>query len=98
MELIVTEPIAFRYRAFLSYSHADTRWAKWLHRSLEHFKIDKDLVGRETPMGPVPKKLQPIFRDREEFVGGHALTEATMTAIDQSAALIVLCSPNSAMS
>ena len=87
-----TAPVAIRYRAFLSYGHADTAWAKWLHRALERFHIDKDLVGRETPLGPVPKALRPIFRDREDFSGGASLTDATLAALDASAALIVLCS------
>jgi hypothetical protein len=40
--------VAYKYRAFISYSHADTGWAKWLHRGLEGFRIDKDLVpGRK---------------------------------------------------
>src|SRR5262245_58163631 len=43
--------------------------------------------------GPVPKKIRPIFRDREDFVGGRTLTDATIVALDASAALIVLCSP-----
>ena len=80
-------PAQFRYRAFLSYPHADTRWAKWLHNKLEGFRIDKDLVGRETELGPIPKTLRPIFRDREDFSGGHTLTAATIAALDASAAL-----------
>jgi hypothetical protein len=64
-------PVPFKYRAFLSYAHADTRWAKWLHGKLEGFPIDKDLVGRATDMGPVPKTVRPIFRDRDDFSGGH---------------------------
>jgi len=85
-----------KYRAFLSYSHRDTGWAKWLHARLEGFRIDKDLIGRQTPVGPVPKTLRPIFRDREDFSGGHVLADATVTALDASAALIVLCSTVSA--
>ena len=94
----MTDRIAYKYRAFISYSHADTRWAKWLHRALEGFVIDKDLAGRETGMGPVPKSLRPIFRDREDFTAGHTLGEQTLAALDQSHALIVLCSPKSAQS
>ena len=45
------DPIAFKYRAFISYSHADGRWAKWLHSRLDAFKIDKDLVGCERRWG-----------------------------------------------
>jgi hypothetical protein len=63
----MAEPIALKYRAFISYSHADTTWAKWLHRALESFCIDKDLVGLETATGAIPKALRPIFRDRDEF-------------------------------
>ncbi len=91
----MTDP-AIRYRAFLSYSHRDTAWSKWLQRELERFRIDRDLVGRETPAGPVPKTLRPIFRDREEFSGGSRLSDATAAALDASAALIVLCSMASA--
>jgi hypothetical protein len=86
-------PTALKYTAFLSYAHADVSWGKWLHSQLESFRIDKDLLGCETPRGPVPKSLRPIFRDREDFSGGHTLTDATLAALDQSAALIVLCSP-----
>ena len=64
------------YRAFLAYSHRDGRWAKRLHRALESHRIDKDLIGRETPAGPVPETLRPIFRDREDFAAGHSLDGA----------------------
>ncbi len=89
---------SLKYRAFISYSHSDDGWAKWLHKSLERFQFDNDLIGRATALGPVPTRLAPIFRDREEFVGGSTLGEATITAVDQSAAMIVLCSRNSAKS
>jgi tetratricopeptide (TPR) repeat protein len=89
-------PVQFKYHAFLSYAHADVDWAKWLHNQLEGFRIDQDLVGRETSHGVVPKTLRPIFRDTEDFSGGDSLTDATVAAIDQSAALIVLCSAASA--
>ena len=81
----MAEPAAFKYRAFISYSHADTSWAKWLHRALETFRIDTDLVGRETATGTIPKTLRPIFRDREDFIAGHTLTEQTLAALDASA-------------
>ena len=82
-----------KYLAFLSYAHADTRAATTFHRALETFTIDRDLIGRTTPMGEVPRTLCPIFRDRDDFSGGHTLGDATITALDASAALIVLCSP-----
>ncbi len=87
----------FKYRAFLSYSHADTAKAKWLHKRLESCPL-RALAGREMTLGQVPKELRPIFRDREDFSVGHSLTQQTLAALDASAALVVLCSPASAES
>ena len=94
----MAEPIGLKYRAFISYSHTDTSWAKWLHGKLEGFPIDKDLVGRETATGAIPKTLRPIFRDRDDFTAGDTLSEQTLEALDASQALIVICSPASAKS
>ncbi len=94
----LAEPLQFKYRAFLSYSHRDTAWGRWLHRALEAYRIEKDLVGRTTPAGPVPAALRPIFRDREDFAAGHSLTEQTLAALAGSQFLIVICSPNAAQS
>ncbi|MFZ2137432.1 MAG: toll/interleukin-1 receptor domain-containing protein, partial [Xanthobacteraceae bacterium] len=94
----MSELVPFKYRAFLSYSHRDKAWGKWLHAALEGYRIDKDLAGRDTPAGPVPKTLRPIFRDREDFSAGHSLTEQTIAALEASQFLIVICSPNAAQS
>jgi MTH538 TIR-like domain (DUF1863) len=87
-----------RYRAFLSYSHRDMAWGKWFHAALEGYAVPKDLIGRETPVGPVPKTLRPIFRDREDFAAGESLSEQTLAALEASQFLIVICSPNAAQS
>jgi formylglycine-generating enzyme required for sulfatase activity len=94
----VPDPLPLKYRAFISYSHTDTSWARWLHRSLESFVIDKDLVGRDTPTGKIPGELRPVFRDRDDFTAGKTLTEQTRAALDASNALIVVCSPAAAKS
>ena len=78
--------VDFNYRAFISYSHADTKRAKWLHGRHEGFCIDEDLVGCETAIGRVPKSLRPIFRDRDDFAAGHSLTDQTLAALDPSSA------------
>ena len=87
----MAKPTAFKYRAFISYSHADTPSAKWLHRALEGFRIDKDLVGRETAVGPVPKKTCALCS--ATATAGSTLTEQALAALDASAALVVICSP-----
>ncbi|WP_338305093.1 toll/interleukin-1 receptor domain-containing protein, partial [Bradyrhizobium ottawaense] len=87
-----------RYRAFLSYSHKDADWGRWLHKELERFRVDRDLVGRQTPLGPVPPNLRPIFADREDFASSPSLKEATSRALEASEFLVVICSPRSAKS
>jgi hypothetical protein len=56
----------FKHRAFISYSHANEDWAKWLHRSLETYRVPKHLVGRKTAFGPVPARLAPVFHAQGE--------------------------------
>lgn len=94
----MADPVPFKFRAFLSYSHRDKAWGEWLHRALESYRIGKDLVGRATPVGPVPASLRPIFRDREDFSAGPSLAEATIAALEASQFLIVMCSPNAVKS
>ena len=88
----------FRYRAFISYSHRDKAWAGWLHKALETYAMPKRLVGQVTSMGPIPRRLVPIFRDREELASSHDLGRTINEALAQSASLIVICSPASAAS
>lgn len=87
-----------RYMAFLSYSHDDEKDAAWLEESLETFRVPKRLIGQLTDMGPVPKKLTPIFRDRHELAAAADLGEEIEEAIAASRFLIVLCSTTAAQS
>jgi tetratricopeptide (TPR) repeat protein len=95
---LVPDSSAPQYVAFLSYSHGDTRMARRVHAHLEGFTVDKDLVGRGTARGAIPRTLQPIFRDRHDFEAGDALADQTLRALDRSAALIVLATPRAAQS
>jgi len=88
----------FKYWAFISYSHADEEWAKWLHKSIETYRVPRKLVGRETASGALPKKLFPVFRDRDELPGASDLGGKIQEALTTSRSLIVICSPKSAVS
>lgn len=81
------------YFAFLSYSHADDQVATWLHEAIEQFRVPKKLVGRLTENGSIPRRLQPIFRDRGELSASGDLSEEIEEALVGSRFLIVLCSP-----
>jgi tetratricopeptide (TPR) repeat protein len=87
-----------KYRAFLSYSHRDAKWGTWLHRALESYRPPRQLVGQTTQRGPVPKRLAPIFRDREELASATDLGAVITQALAQSACQIVICSPAAARS
>ncbi len=91
-------PTDYKYRAFISYSHKDEKWASWLHKALETFKIPKYLVGDTTPMGTVPERMGKVFRDREELSTSASLGTDLTQALDDSACQIVICSPNAANS
>lgn len=87
-----------RYRAFVSYSHRDEAWARWLHRTLETYAVPRRLVGRSTPFGPVPRTLAPVFRDGDELATAGDLSAKVSEALAQSGSLIVVCSPDAARS
>lgn len=87
-----------RYTAFISYSHADADAARWLHRSLETFRMPRALVGSETVFGPVPRRLPPSFRDRDELAASGDLGGELRAALAASRFQLVLCSPKAARS
>ena len=88
-----------RYWAFISYSHRDEKFASWLHRKLETYTGHKKLAGTRNRRGePVPARIFPVFRDRDELEGAPDLPERIQDALRQSRFLIVICSPNSAQS
>lgn len=95
---MLTTPSEYRYRAFISYSHRDKAFAAWLHRTLEFYRLPKKLVGRMTRAGPVPARLHPIFRDRDELPASGDLGGELRGALASSQFLLVICSPASAKS
>lgn len=87
-----------RYFAFLSYSHKDDELAEWLHAELEQFRVPSQLVGKITEHGVIPRRLTPVFRDRQELGAATDLGEEIEQALAGSTFLIVLCSPSAAAS
>jgi len=87
-----------RYAAFISYSHADERWARWLQRSLERYRVPRRLRREAAAAQSLPARLYPVFRDRDELASSGNLDAAIQSALDDSEALIVVCSPAAATS
>ncbi|HEX6612863.1 MAG TPA: TIR domain-containing protein [Rhodanobacteraceae bacterium] len=99
--LVMPESVAnsgFAYRAFISYSHRDKAWGDWLHKALETYRVPSRLVGTRTAHGTIPRRLHPIFRDRDELPSAADLGRKVNEALAKSENLIVICSPASATS
>lgn len=84
----------YEYFAFISYKREDERWAKWLQRKLEYYKLPSS-VKQERP--ELPAQIRPVFRDKSELSGG-VLAEVIKKGLDNSKYLIVICSPRAAQS
>jgi len=88
-----------RYQAFVSYCHQDEGWGIWLHKALETYRVPRYLVGKKnTAHTTIPRRLTPIFRDRDELPTATDLGELVNEALQNSACLIVICSPHAARS
>ena len=87
-----------RYWAFLSYAHEDSKAAAKLHNMLERYRVPKALVGSPHPLGTIPKRLVPVFRDRQELAASSNLGREIKEALVVSNCFIVLCSPPAAKS
>lgn len=80
-----------KYRAFISYSHHDAKWAKRIQKNLESYRIPRSSgITRRYP-------LRPVFRDRSELTAGK-LAPIISEALHSSEALVVVCSPAAAAS
>ena len=86
------------YRAFISYSHRDKALATRIHRAIESYRVPTKLAGTTTPVGTVPRRLTPIFRDRDELPASADLGGELSEALRRSMFLIVVCTAASAKS
>lgn len=77
----------YAYDAFISYSHQDMKWGRWLQRRLEAFHVPKS-AGRA--------KLR-VFRDQTDLAGAE-LQASLEREMNAARYLIVICSPASAAS
>lgn len=84
-----------RYKAFISYSHSNERWAAWLQRSIEHYHVPKRL---RASLPDLPRRLNPVFRDKDELASSTDLGDSIRSAMQRSDALVVVCSPAAAAS
>lgn len=86
------------YFAFISYSHVDKAAASKIQSRLERIRIPREFSAALPTNLRHRKRLSPIFRDRDEIPTTSSLPAALRQFLDQSAYLIVLCSPDATRS
>lgn len=79
------------YYAFISYQRKDEKWAKWLQRKLENYKLP--VANAKDASDKKSKYIRPVFRDKTDLTAGP-LPDVLKEALQQSRYLIVICSPN----
>jgi len=80
-----------RYRAFISHSHSDAKFAAWLQRAIESWRVPsrlRDELGFS--------RIRPVFRDRTDLRAASSLGESLEEALKSSSALIIVCSNDAA--
>ena len=72
-------PLEYQYAAFISYRHAavDRKWAVWLHRALETYRVPRRLV-QDAELAP---RIGRVFRDEEELAASADLSESIDLAL-----------------
>ncbi len=81
----------FKYYAFISYKRMDSKWASWLYRKLQNYRLPSKLSRQYREL---PKRLCPVFLDKEDLVPGN-LSESLRQHIALSKYFIAICSKNS---
>ncbi|NND83339.1 MAG: TIR domain-containing protein [Gammaproteobacteria bacterium] len=84
-----------RYKAFISYSQLDKKWARKLQHALENYRVPAGVLAE---FDTDKQKFGRVFRDDEDMSASESLGAALEGALDDSETLVVLCSPNSAKS
>jgi hypothetical protein len=86
------------YAAFISYSHADARVARWIHSALEGYHLPAHIARLAEARGIGGARIAPVFLDRADMAAVMDLDAAIRASLEASRALIVVCSPASAHS
>ena len=83
------------YDAFISYRHCelDQFVATTLHKELEAFRLPKAIAKQLKAKGNNRKRIERVFRDRDELPITNNLADPITNALQNSEYLLVICSP-----
>ena len=83
---------AYTYFAFISYKSADEKWARWLKRNLQRYRLP---VGTQRKHPHVQKRCSPVFLDKTNLTPG-LLDSGLAEEVQAARYLIVICSRKAA--
>lgn len=88
------EPQDYQYAAFISYRHfpRDAEVAAAVQKAIETYRLPRGVAASNNTLKG--RKLGRVFRDEDELPAAHSLPEHIATALAQSHALVVVCSPD----
>lgn len=87
-----------KYWCFISYSQKDQTIAKQVQAFLEGYSLPGGLSASVIPPPGFTAQIRPVFRDITHLSATPKLSETLKRALDESANLVVLCSPAAATS
>ncbi|MEO1552657.1 MAG: TIR domain-containing protein [Pseudomonadota bacterium] len=85
------DPSGYSYRAFISYSRADTEVVNDLYARLTRFRAPAALRKTQGGYGHPPRSFR-VFLDRMSIEAGGSVPDAIKRKLDESAFLVVICS------
>ncbi len=80
----------YAYYAFISYKRADSRWADWLYKNLQNYRLPGKLSRQHKDLS---RRLCPVFMDKQDLAPGN-LSENLKSNISMSKYFIAICSEN----
>ena len=79
---------AYTYFAFISYKRADEKWARWLKRHLQLYRLPAK-THKKYPS--LKRRCSPVFLDKANLMPG-ALDSGLSSEVQSARYLIVICS------
>ena len=71
---------------FISYNHKDVKWAQWLQKKLEWYRLPTEIHNEFSDS----RYIRPVFRDRDTLTSG-VLNDELRNHLEASQYLVVLC-------
>ena len=78
----------YTYFAFISYKREDEKWAKWLKKKLQSYRLPTKTCETHKEL---PQKISPVFLDKDNMTPGH-LANQEKSEVQSAKYIIVICS------